>query len=367
MKRTGLALLATTLVVALTGLVLAAPVLCLHSTGGIAIDLQSVVLSLDATFAVDLAWNASTSRAVLSLTDGGAELLDVSSTASLDRLGLEASALFAVQTASYLSGTFSGRWAGDSTELAATAVHEPGALGVGLTLTATHPDSPMRGFVVGLNLDPFGEIQTDSCQLVFTYAEAELSLACPPCADPISATLLYDAAGFVECFLAASRVGSLPLSVTLGASVLFEPEQKTLEFQPSLSLENPPCIDLYAGLSWDAAAQTLEGIRLYGIGARCEVGEARFRGLWALDPSQIALVKAPYWSLLGLIWDLPTCCELVGEGSVALFFGDQNLFDLEEVLAEFVLPITERSSISLAAQLAMDGGFTLTFGWDLSF
>jgi len=53
--------------------------------------------------------------------------------------------------------------------------------------------------------------------------------------------------------------------------------------------------------------------------------------------------------------------------SVALFFGDQNLFDLEEVLAEFILPVTEQSTISLVADLTMDGGFTLSFGWDLRF
>jgi len=53
---------------------------------------------------------------------------------------------------------------------------------------------------------------------------------------------------------------------------------------------------------------------------------------------------------------------------VAFFFGGSGnrVFDLGEVDAEFVLPISEDLTVSLAAKLPTGGASTITLGWTLA-
>ena len=53
---------------------------------------------------------------------------------------------------------------------------------------------------------------------------------------------------------------------------------------------------------------------------------------------------------------------------MAFFFGGSGnrVFDLGEVDAEFVLPISEDLTVSLAAKLPTGGASTITLGWTLA-
>ncbi|MCK5827706.1 hypothetical protein KAH43_04195, partial [Candidatus Bipolaricaulota bacterium] len=104
-----------------------------------------------------------------------------------------------------------------------------------------------------------------------------------------------------------------------------------------------------------------------GMGMRCEIGDIRFRMLYAFDPSVLALVKSPYKSLLGLVWPIESCCEQPGEGSVAFFFGENNLFDLEEIGGELILPMTDTLTLSLLIEYPMTDLPTFTLGWRLAY
>jgi len=130
-------------------------------------------------------------------------------------------------------------------------------------------------------------------------------------------------------------------------------------------MTNPDCFDIYLGLIWDAVTRQIDGLRLYGLGFRCDIAEVGVRALFSFDPATIALVKAPYNALIGLVWDVAGCCAELGEGSVAFFFGEDNLFDLGEIEAAFTLPIVDGLTLSLTATFAMAGTHTLAFGWEL--
>ena len=102
------------------------------------------------------------------------------------------------------------------------------------------------------------------------------------------------------------------------------------------------------------------------MGVRCEVGDIQLRMLYSLDHSVLALVKSPYHSLLGLVWPIAGCCGVEGEGSLVLFFGDNNLFDLGEINAEFIVPVTEALTFSLAIEMPVTSTPIFTFGWQIA-
>ena len=58
------------------------------------------------------------------------------------------------------------------------------------------------------------------------------------------------------------------------------------------------------------------------------------------------------------------CCGETGEASVAFFFGEDNLFDLGEILFDAAYPAAEKLSFSLSFTLPMNGGPTFSFGWN---
>ena len=334
------------------------------SAGAITLNPQSSSASLEAQVSVECAWDDLVVSCSADVTGTTLDTLSLSSIAPLGSATLSAAVQFDEQTASTVSGNAGVATAFDEIGIDVETVFAPGAMGMGIEVRP-QLGAIVERFAIGFNLSPFGTTQTESCSLNFTFIEIDFSFSGPPCADAITGSLLYEADGFTELYLSASQVGGLPIGVSFGASVLHEAEEKTLDLHPSLTVESPACLDVYAGLDWDDATRSLKGIKIYGLGARCEIGGVRFRGLWSLAPSEIALVKAPYWSLLGLVWTLSGCCDEEGEGSVAFFFGDENLFDIGEIEAAFMLPVSETSSVSLTAALKMGGGYTLTLGWDV--
>ena len=76
-------------------------------------------------------------------------------------------------------------------------------------------------------------------------------------------------------------------------------------------------------------------------------------------------MQAPYDALIGFVWNPDGCCHGFGEGSLAFFFGDANLFDLGEIEASINLPVLETFTISLHCQFLMSGTHTIAFGWEM--
>ena len=343
------------------------PTLTGSSDGALAWDAATGAISLEASLATEANWqDVLTAGVMLTASEQGAQTLTATGALSLGDLALSTGTTFDVQSASLVNTTFELSAPLLDAEITLSGVLEPGALGAQIALTATG-DSVIRSMSVGFNLDAFGRIQTTSCALPFSCAEARFALPLDGCETTIDARISFDAAGFSELSLSAPHVGDLPFAITFGGFLTFTLDEKTIQLSPSLNLENPDCFDFYVGLDWDAATHTLSELLFYGMGMRCELGAVQFRLLIALDPSVLALVKAPYRSLLGLVWPLSSCCGPAGEGSLAFFFGTDNLFDLGEINAELILPITESLTFSLAIELPMTSTPIFTFGWQVSF
>jgi hypothetical protein len=248
--------------------------------------------------------------------------------------------------------------------LSGDLVITPGATGLSLGFIST--ESLLQEVSIGFNLDAYGSIQTSSCAFFFSQARVRFLFPLEACDATISADACFDCAGFGEFTLSTPAVGSLPFAVSFGAFLTFTADEKTVEIVPSLSLDAPDCFDLYTGLDWDRTTRTLSGLQIYGLGYRCELGDVGLRVLASLDPNVLALVKAPYRSLIGLVWPMTGPCDDPGEGSVAFFFGDDGWFDLGEILAEIIVPLDNRLTLLLTLELPAIGSPTIEVGWDYS-
>ncbi|TFH07255.1 MAG: hypothetical protein E4H08_09795 [Candidatus Atribacteria bacterium] len=340
----------------------ATPTLTGSFDGTIGMDTATGAMTLNTTITAEAAWDkAPTLGMTLTADELGEQTL--ATAVSLDALALSGSTTFDVSTSSFAAAAFSLSAPLLDAELTVSTVLEPGAVGAQLTLTATGA-SVIRSLTVGFNVDLYGRIQTTSCTLPFTCAEARFSLPLDNCDTTMDARISFDAAGFSELNLSTPHVGALPFAISLSSFLTFMADEKTITLSPSLNLENPDCFDFYAGLEWDTATHTLSELLFYGMGMRCALGEIQLRMLVALDPSVLALVKSPYRSLLGLVWPLASCCcGADGEASLVFFFGTDNLFDLEEIDAELSLPITEHLTLSLSVEAPMTGQPAFTLGW----
>ena len=341
----------------------ASPTLTGTCEGTITWDAGTGAITLDTTMAADAAWDDVLAMGMsVDLDQSAAGTLTASGALNHETLSLTATTTFDIQSAAFTNASFSLTAPLLDAELAIRTVHEPDALGAQLELTATG-DSVIRALNVGFNLDAYGRIQTTSCTLPFSHAEAGFAIPLEDCETTIDARIRFDCAGFSELTLSAPHVGTLPFAISLSSFLTFAMDEKVIQLSPSLNLENPDCFDFYAGLEWDTATNTLSELLFYGMGVRCEVGEIQLRMLYALDPNVLALVKSPYHSLLGLVWPIAGCCGVEGEGSLVFFFGANNLFDLGEINAELILPVTEALTFSLAIELPMTSTPVFTFGW----
>jgi hypothetical protein len=78
------------------------------------------------------------------------------------------------------------------------------------------------------------------------------------------------------------------------------------------------------------------------------------------------LIKAPYWELVGFIWEWPSLSgEETGEASVAFLFGGEGPFNLGEIDFESEIPLFEGFTLSLGACLKTAGGTdsSVSLGW----
>ena len=149
------------------------------------------------------------------------------------------------------------------------------------------------------------------------------------------------------------------------ASMIFLVDRARVYHTPSFSVTNPPGVSVYVGTIWDRDESVLSGIKLYGFSFYGEIGDVRFRSYTSLEGG-ISLIKAPYWELVGFIWEWPGCCEeSEGEASVAFLFGGEGPFNLGEVDLEAEIPLFEGFTLSIGACLETAGGDDSSFslGW----
>ncbi len=338
-----------------------APILA--SSGTLMLDTDTGTFALDTSFTAG--WENEHVGAYVSIdaVETGVERLEAAVSACFETgSSFHLIATFDPPSASFTQAVCNATAALSEGVLSASLVVEPRAAGLSLAFAPT--ESLLQEASAGFNLDAFGAIQTSSCALFFSQARAHFQFPLEACEATVSADIRFDGDGFGALTLSTPTVGSVPLAVSFGAFLTFTADEKTLEVVPSLSLDAPDGFDLYTGLDWDPTTRTLSGLQIYGLGYRCELGDVGLRVLVSLDPHVLALVKAPYRSLIGLVWPMAGPCDEPGEGSVAFFFGEDGLFDLGDVLAEIIVPLDDGLKIALTLELPVNGSPTISFGWD---
>jgi hypothetical protein len=340
------------------------PSLSARYEGEISFDSASGATTIDATLGVEASWDAFTSGVALTTDKTGPKVLDIEMAGTFDDFALGTEATFDVLPASFTTAGLSVDCPVGDLDATLVAMLE-GGLGLGLTL---HGQGLVHTFDLGLNLDAHGRVQSDGCALPFTFAKAEATIPLCDCAE-VDAELLVENSGFSELLLSASRIGGLPFGVQFAATLVYVPAAKTLELTPSFSLEADECVDLYAGLEWDATSHSISGIEVYGVGLRCDVCDVAVRGLWALDSAKIALVPPPYWALVGIVFDLALPCDRIGEASAAILFENTgaSLFGIGEFVAEATLSLADSSTLTLSAELPVNGGAVFSVSWKIAF
>jgi len=337
----------------------------LASSGTLTLDTETGTLALDTSFTAGWEDEQVGAHVSLDAVETGVERLEAAISACFDPgSSFHLIATFDPPSASFTQAVCGGELTLAEGVLSAGLVMEPGAAGLSLAFAPT--ESLLQEASAGFNLDAYGAIQTSSCALPFSQARACFQFPLAACEATVAADIRFDAGGFGELTLSTPMVGSLPLAVSFGAFLTFTTDEKALEVVPSLSLDAPDCFDLYTGLDWDPATRTLSGLRIYGLGYRCELGDIGVRVLASLDPDVLALVKAPYRSLIGLVWPMAGPCGEPGEGSVAFFFGEDGPFDLGEVLTEIIVPLDDGLTIALTLELPVNGSPKILFGWGFS-
>jgi len=359
MKRLGFALVLS----ALAGCaVLGAPEV--RWAGDLSLELPGFAWNSESYWIVgvrDEVWQASIAGAV---RDGAWEPLtaDVAALLSEAQLGLLVE--FAPQTPSFAAAEFATSFDWEGVEVSGVVRSEPGALGAGLTLTRAG-DSVLQRVEILWNLDPFlGTVQTTSCCPTFSSAAASFRLPLPWTLEPLLVDLDSTEGGFSEAVLRFGPTPEVLPGIRFSGTTTFSLEEKRLAITPSLSLPAAGRVTLYLELDWDDNAQRLYGVSFHGLSLGCEIGGVRLRSLTAFDPDHLALVKAPYWELFGVIWEIPGCCGPPGEGSVALYFGDAGLFDLEEIEVEVLIPLAPGFTLSGNLVLGTAGTYILGLGWE---
>jgi len=264
---------------------------------------------------------------------------------TLGEIGLSPSLSFDPQAPAFRALTLP--WKLDFLGVAAEGVARLEGKGCGWGLTLVGPkDAFVERVRLRFNLKrQLDEVIEDTFAPSFSFGEVRFRVAHPCCVERLRGWLSFTKAGFEE--VALSFLLPLPRETGLAFStvVRFRVGEKTTFVAPAMIYELPACVEVYLGLDWDPATWAIQGIQMYAVGFRCQLGAVRVRGITELQP--IGLVKRPYWEAIWVSWEGEGCCGRA-KFTAAAYFGDGNLwFGLGEVDVGVEVPVAPDIVIGL--------------------
>jgi len=208
------------------------------------------------------------------------------------------------------------------------------------------------------------------------------------CVD-LDATLYLTCTGFdtVSFEVSGIEVGTLPW-LTFDVALTFDLQTKSLAVTPRLVLGEVACIEVYAGLDWDAATLAVGGIGLYGIELTAELGPVTVRDVTVFDLDRYAItteaygsvverlidaiedghdVYPDYWEMLSIAYRGEGCCgqELTFLANSYFDEASTGLFDWAMTHVEAKVPFGAGFSVTLGMELRPAGVDSLTFGFHI--
>jgi len=335
----------------------------IHSEGEIAVSSLGSSPSLSLQTSLEGGWKEDGWQVsgIAKVEDNQWTELRWEGSSTLGKVNLTASTVFDPQNASFTSMQMDADFLWSGLQVGTIGRLEESGAGLGVSI-AGPSDSIVQGVDLRFNLKRYqDEIVEETFCAKFSYAAITLKLPVP-CMDYISSEIDLGRDGLDEAWFQLTQPVNVFPWLSFGVATTFRTDEKEVSLSPSLSLSSPPCFDLYFGVDWDSTSNTLNGLKIYGIGFHGEIGGVQIRSLTALLPDEIALVKDPYWELLGIVKKISTCCG-EGEVSAVAYFGDSGLFDVGEVDLEIDLPLAQTLKLTLKASLPTREAPSFTLGW----
>ncbi|MCS7217189.1 MAG: hypothetical protein N2507_05250 [Candidatus Bipolaricaulota bacterium] len=235
--------------------------------------------------------------------------------------------------------------------------------GIGWGLTFFGPaGSLLERLRLRFNLKRFlDEVLEEDWRPSLSLVEAMWSVPLAGCEERVRGWLVFTKEGFSE--LGASFSLRLPreLGLTLFSVTRFKTEEKRVFLSHGFVYQLPACVEAYLGVDWNPTTWSIEGIKVYALGLRCEADGLSLRFLASFEP--IGLVKEPYGQGLWLGWEGAGPCGPV-KFCLALYFGDVGLWGVGEVEAAVEFDLGP-GSLSLNTQVKT-GEVRSGLGWKVS-
>lgn len=214
----------------------------------------------------------------------------------------------------------------------------------------------------------FGDANdNDGCDL--DWAGVQIGVDFPFDCAMITSDIYFTCAGFDKIIFATTGIAipNLPW-VTLGATLQFTMQTKSLVLAPAFNFGTIVCFDLYFDVDTTGDHLTLGAITIEGIGLVSDFGGVTFTGLsfWGTGTKPGLLAGKEYWEVYQIATTDDGCCGPFSF-DVAVYFktGGLRLFDVAFVDANMSLQVASQFSFDMGFEINVDTG--LFSKWEIGF
>ena len=223
----------------------------------------------------------------------------------------------------------------------------------------------------------------ESCSLLLSRNDTMVAWSW--CDIGLRASLAMTCNGFERLTFAASEIplplfSLLPEGITLGATITFELDKKSLSAQLNWRPASAACIQLMGELATttltngSAKSESITGVTIYGVKLECEIPQGvSFTSATSLHEDYNTKVtgQTDYFEVIRLAGNLAGCCGVPGYWGISTYFHDKSalLFDWGMTVASFDISLAEQLSLSfsLVVRSGQLGGPTseISAGWSV--
>ncbi|MGQ9700557.1 MAG: CARDB domain-containing protein [Candidatus Bipolaricaulaceae bacterium] len=192
------------------------------------------------------------------------------------------------------------------------------------------------------------------------------------CGLKLLVTLTWTKTGFSHARFSARNIPLWCCGLSADLAVTFAVNEKSVEFTPRWSYCEA-CLQVYGDVLWDASANRLGGLALYGYRIRCCFGPTCCPGgpggfvefLTAFDPQRVpGGFRGEEFEYLKLAFCGPSCCGGTYKAELTLFFQPTGgLFGFSRLLAAGTLPLLPGFSLEPKLEISVGGDVAVSLGW----
>ncbi|MGB9757369.1 MAG: hypothetical protein ACPLZE_02665 [Candidatus Bipolaricaulaceae bacterium] len=275
---------------------------------------------------------------------------------------------FDPQTPRFLAASVTGRvpWGGGS--LVGVARLEEDGFGWGISYMGSR-NEPIQRLRLRFNLKRYAdEVLEKSFAPSFSFLEAWLRIPLDCCLRDLSLRFSLAKGGFERLSLSLRFPEELLCGLSFWANFIVDAEGKEALILPSLAYTPPAGVVLFLGVDWDRTTYSFRGLKIYAFGFEGALGALHFRTFTSLAENEINFVKDPFWEVVTLKLEIPSCVGEKASAQTDLYFGDTGLFGLGEIAVLGNFPLAQGLRISLKLNVSLvEEKSTVGLGWEVVF